>query len=813
MGKGLYLFMSLQFILPFKILLAAQSPLPPPQLWCHDDERSALLEFKGSLVLRYPDFDTCFNSWRPEGEARNCCSWEGVECGGPHNHVIGLNLIQCGGDPYSSINSNSSIFRLVHLQKLNLNSFDLNYSSIPTSLGNLQSLRELTLSRCNLQGMIPPSISNLTKLVTLDLTFNSLRGPILPFISNLTHLVTLELAYNQFTGEILPSLGNLIRLTGLDLRLNQFTGEIPTQIASLTHLQRLGLSFNKLHGTIPASLSELQSLTYLFLRSNNLSGTVQLDMFSEMEHLEQLILSFNNFSLAIGPNGSDSLKNVQILGLAQCNLSEFPEFLEKLDNLFQLDLSYNNLSGQIPEWFLNTTLQTLAYLNLSRNSLTSFPRDLFYYNATYLQSLDLRFNKLQGSLPIPPKQIGYYLVSDNMLSGELSPLLCDWKYVSLLDLSKNNFTGELPQCLSSLSENLVMLTLHSNNFHGRIPLFGSNTSTCALEMIDLSNNQLQGPLPRSLSNCSELTFLNVGSNRIHDTFPSWLGSLSGLRVLILQSNKFHGGIEKPKRDPGFPKLQIIDLSYNNFQLSLPSLYFQSWRHMGVSSPERNYYLSGYNGPFGIFQGFEYSSYDFSMTIINKGVEMEYEKIFGYFKVVDLSSNNFTGEIPDSIASLDGLHLLNLSNNMLIGSVSPSMAALMQLESLDLSQNELLGDIPLQLTQLTFLAFFNVSYNNLSGPIPRGKQFDSFQSNSYLGNEGLCGDPLSRKCGSPPQPPPPNSAENDEGSDATFEIEWKAVAAGYAGSFIVAAAVGHKIITKQPGWFAQTFGLRQHRRRT
>ncbi|PKI47586.1 hypothetical protein CRG98_032027 [Punica granatum] len=885
MGTGLRLFfMSLQLFLPLSSLLASQSPIPPPKLLCHADERSALWELKATF-----SDNSCFDSWQREGEAQNCCSWQGVECGGPYSHVIGLDLTHCYPNRlYSSINSNSSIFRLFHLQRLKLDNIDFNYSSIPASLGNLQSLRELTLSGCKFLGLIPPSVSNLTQLVALDLSFNSFHGPILPFttnltqlkklvlgnnqftgeippslgnlqslreldldnctfqglippsvsnltelvilslssnffdgpippvISNLTRLRALVLDCNNFTGEIPPSLGNLVQLVVLDLDSNQFTGEIPSQLASLTHLQDLDLSFNRLSGPIPTSLSELRNLNSLSLGPNQLSGIVSMDMFSEMENLEQLILSLNSFSLAIESTEIHSLTTVKSLGLAQCNLNEFPKFLEKLDNLVDLDLSCNNLSGEVPVWFLNVRLPTLSYLNLSHNSLTGFPRKLFYYNTTQLDTLDLRFNKLHGSFPIPSVPIANYLVSNNMLSGVIPLLICDWVYVAVLDLSKNNFTGELPQCLGNTSVNFKMLTLHSNNFHGRIPPFGSSTSTCELEMIDLSDNRLEGPLPRSLSNCSSLSFLNLGNNWIYDTFPSWLGSLSSLSVLILRSNKFHGGIEEPKSDPGFPRLQIIDLSHNNFQRSLPSLYFQNWRYMGVSSwdiaRKRSHYLSGY-----IFSSWVvahgYPSYDFSMTIVNKGVEMEYGKILEYFKVVDLSSNNFTGKIPDSIATLHGLHLLNLSNNMLIGLVPPSMGTLSELEVLDLSQNELSGEIPQQLTQLNFLSYFNVSCNNLSGLIPQGQQFDSFQCNSYLGNEGLCGDPLSRKCGNLAPPLSPPNARKDEGSDAPFEIEWKAVAVGYATTFVIAVFIGHKIITERPNWFSRNFGLRQHRRRS
>ncbi|XP_075658790.1 receptor-like protein 6 [Castanea sativa] len=139
MGSSMCLFIPI--LLPFLFsmfnFLNTSSSFPTQPL-CNDFERFALLQFKQSFVINvnvnvsndpfaYPKV----SSWN-SGEANDCCSWDGVQCDRVTDHVIGLDLSSsylCG-----SINSSSSLFRLVHLEKLNLADNDFNYSQISPSI-------------------------------------------------------------------------------------------------------------------------------------------------------------------------------------------------------------------------------------------------------------------------------------------------------------------------------------------------------------------------------------------------------------------------------------------------------------------------------------------------------------------------------------------------------------------------------------------------------------------------------------------------------------------------------------------------------
>ena len=117
----------------------------------------------------------------------------------------------------------------------------------------------------------------------------------------------------------------------------------------------------------------------------------------------------------------------------------------------------------------NSSKKTVLSLYLSDNFLTGFSQLPVILPWTNLRFLDLRNNKLQGSLPIPSPSIITYSVSNNTLTGEIPKMICNLSSLDALDLSYNNLSGMLPDCLGNLSFSLSILNLRRNNFHGSIP--------------------------------------------------------------------------------------------------------------------------------------------------------------------------------------------------------------------------------------------------------------------------------------------------------------------------------------------------------
>ncbi|KAI3769479.1 hypothetical protein L6452_00582 [Arctium lappa] len=734
------------------------------------------------------------------------------------------------------IPSLASLSKLSYLQ-LSFNQFD--GRNLSDWLGKLPKLSLLDLRVNNLSCEIPSSIGNQTQLTKLYLNYNSMVGQIPSSIMNLTHLTHLSLDYNEFTG-FLPSLESLSNLTDLFLNDNNFdrwklpdwlgklnkltylqlnavnlSGEIPSSIFNLTEigelhlssnqiegrippvpstmtkLTALGLGQNQLKGPIPSSLPNLKNLEIIFLDDNNISGTVEADIFLSLKKLKALFLGGNRITLSVISNHTtNTLPKFEILRLESCNLRVFPDFLRYQDQLLDLYLDGNKIDGLIPEWMGNTSKETLQTLSLSKNSIRGFEQHSPLLPWVGLLVLDLSHNMLQGSIPVPPPTTMNLLVSNNKLTGEIPPSICDLQSLQVLDLSFNNITGSVTPCLEKLKDSLLVLNLRGNTLRGTIPNTFTNGSK--LLMINFSENQLEGRLPRSLENCASLQILDLGNNHIEDTFPFWLGELSELQVLILKSNKFHGAIRVPRKTNSmFPKLRIIDLSYNSFSGDLPHQYFQEWSAMKEMESDAAYMqarIDIWQDNYGWI-----GNYSYSMKLINKGVNMEYEKIIDIFIAVDLSSNKFGGKIPESIQSLSCLRLLNLSNNELSGVIPSFMGNLTLLESLDLSRNNLSGKMPGELTQLNFLALLNVSYNNLTGHIPQGTQFNTFPNTSYLGNLALCGDPLSKKCeNSEASKPPAVSLHEDAELDFPSGVDWLVILSGVGCGLVIGLLFGNHL---------------------
>ncbi|CAO2193788.1 unnamed protein product [Urochloa humidicola] len=332
------------------------------------------------------------------------------------------------------------------------------------------------------------------------------------------------------------------------------------------------------------------------------------------------------------------------------------------------------------------------------------------------------------------------MASENKLSGEIPPSLCEAAGLKLIDLSNNGLRGSIPFCLMEDMSGLNVLNLRGNKLHGRLP--NSLNQDCAFGALDFSNNRIEGQLPRSLVACKDLEVLDIGNNRIDDTFPCWMSELPKLQVLVLKSNNFARNVGPSifgdKNSCEFVKLRILDLSSNNFSGFLQNDWFRTMKSMMTKDVNETLVMENQYGLLG-------QTYQFTTAITYKGSDVTFSKILRTIVVIDVSDNALNGGIPQSIGDLILLSAVNMSHNALTGLIPSQLGMLRQLESLDLSSNDLSGEIPQALASLDFLSMLNLSYNKLEGRIPESPHFLTFSNLSFLGNVGLCGFEVSKAC--------------------------------------------------------------------
>ncbi|GLT83668.1 hypothetical protein SLE2022_019440 [Rubroshorea leprosula] len=90
-------------------------------------------------------------------------------------------------------------------------------------------------------------------------------------------------------------------------------------------------------------------------------------MFSALQNLESIILSYNNLSLRVIVDANFTLPKLTYLEFSSSNLSQFPNFLRHSDGLHNLLLSKNGIDGNIPQWIWEK--DDLRILDLSHNNL------------------------------------------------------------------------------------------------------------------------------------------------------------------------------------------------------------------------------------------------------------------------------------------------------------------------------------------------------------------------------------------------------------------------------------------------------------
>ncbi|XP_076894087.1 receptor-like protein EIX1 [Bidens hawaiensis] len=727
-------------------------------------------------------------------------------------NVTSLSVLDLSYNDFGKTSVPGWIFSLTNLVSLDLSdcNFDDPLRSSIYSFGNLTSLKSLHVSGnhfMNSPSLIKGISSN---LISLDMSSCGLSSSILDSLQNLTSLLSLDLSENQLTKAIPDSLGNLCNLREIGLSSNDFSnisltyllqslfeckspnleslsiidselsGPIPYSIGQLSSLKSLRLYVNKLNGSIPDSIGRLSSLEELYIWRNQLSGNLP-NSIGRLSKLESFWFSYNLLAgvvteahfanltsltylngegnnLTIRPQVADWIPpfKLQILYLNSWNLGpQFPLWLQSQRDLIQIDISNNSISSLMPPESFWRSFPNLTVLDMSQNHIKG---TLTLGIPASLAELDLSSNEFSGELPyvsngslIP----GFINLSNNYFVGS-HQLLCSngVEEAKILNLGNNRLSGVIPECWEKW-RSLIVLNMENNSLSGEIPRTMGSIPNLAL--LNMRGNKISGRLPASLRNLTRLMILQLDRNKLVGSIPSWVGTkLTLLIILNLRSNNLSGNI--PHELCHLSSTQILDLAENYLSGNIPRCFY----NFSVLSEKE--YKTNWNSEI-YFIVAEGGFIQASETLVWKGREYTYESTLNLVRLLDLSSNNLSGHIPNELTTLQGLKSLNLSRNQLTGRIPEQIGEMKALESFDLSFNKLSGELPMSLSLLTFLSSFNVSYNiYLTGRIPTSTQLQSLNESSFFGNN-LCGKPLS-DCQVPVDVPTNTKGDKkeDDGSD-------------------------------------------------
>ncbi|KAL8474344.1 hypothetical protein ACS0TY_030983 [Phlomoides rotata] len=181
-------------------------------------------------------------------------------------------------------------------------------------------------------------------------------------------------------------------------------------------------------------------------------------------------------------------------------------------------------------------------------------------------------------------------------NGSIPSEICRLTRLQVLDLSRNNFSGKIPDCFNNFSTicgndtyepfvgvlyndlfgSFKSLVPHSSpgqafeyerlivQWKGRVAEYTKILGL--LKLIDLSN-RIVGSIPISFSNLKGLNFLNPPSNSLRGNIIPGIGEMEALEILDLSRNQLSGKL--PVGLAHLHYLSVLDLANNNLSGEIP----------------------------------------------------------------------------------------------------------------------------------------------------------------------------------------------------------------------------------------------------
>ncbi|THU51636.1 hypothetical protein C4D60_Mb06t33110 [Musa balbisiana] len=313
----------------------------------------------------------------------------------------------------------------------------------PSEVSALKAIRSHLidpLGKLNNWEVGDPCTSNWTGVICYNLTLSD----------GYLHVIELDFMWNNINGSIPKEIGNITSLKLLLLNGNQLSGSLPEEIGYLPNLDRIQIDQNHISGEIPKSFANLNKTKHFHMNNNSISGQIPAEL-ARLPNLVHFLLDNNNLTGHLPPELS-SLPNLLILQLDNNNFNgtSIPDSYANMSKLLKLDLSWNNLTGNIPS---NRLSNNITNMLLENNNLSGSVPSNIWQNMNFTGNksliLDFRFNNLTNlSDTLNPPANVTILLTGNPVCENANQLqigrFCQVQSVQMNDSATN--TGTICTC-------------------------------------------------------------------------------------------------------------------------------------------------------------------------------------------------------------------------------------------------------------------------------------------------------------------------------------------------------------------------------
>jgi Leucine-rich repeat (LRR) protein len=316
--------------------------------------------------------------------------------------------------------------------------------------------------------------------------------------------------------------------------------------------------------------------------------------------------------------------------------------------------------------------------------------------SSYMRDVSLIFN---GEIPLNQdddsalRQINASLGGSTVTNWDESKPVTEWNGVSVLngrviglDINiepKNETT--LSPAISNLTalRYLNIVAADGQNANLKVNTADIIGSLSQLEWLVTGNVMLQGSLPASIGNLTNLELLSISNNasspgNLSGSIPAEIGSLQKLNSISIRNQKLTGNI--PHQIANLSNINSIDLANNSLEGEIPALNMPNLQFLNLSDNKLN----------GIADG-----------------EWKLDKLSD----LNLANNRLSGPTPQGFGSFLQLEYINLSNNQ-ISALSEGFGDMPMVKKLDLTDNSL-ESIPNSIGKMTSLETLLLDRNRLT----------------------------------------------------------------------------------------------------